>query len=310
MSFLTRVNYMKHARLWLGISLALVLASVVALFTLGLNTGIEFTGGSYMDVRFEGSVTSAQVEQLVRDTIGRDVQVLKSELKGEANAQATQYFIRTPELKAEDRDKLLTNMKQLGTYEVMSEDAISGSVSKELTRNAILALAIAAILQAGYLWIRFELKFGVAAVVGLVHDVLLTLGILSLLQVQVTASFVAAILTVLGYSMNDTVVVFDRIRENLKKRKKGQDLVQLTTRSIQEVVVRSLKTGISVQMMLIAMLIWGGESLWDMALTLFIGVTIGTYSSIFVASALWLVWSQRDERGKRRPARKARPVKA
>jgi len=294
-AFLTRINYMKQARVWVIVSVVLSLISLVALFTVGLNKGLDFTGGLLLDVQFENQVTMAQVQGAVDAVVGQGVaQVQNAEVKGAQSPDATEFFIRTPELSAEQRTELTTGLGALGTYKTISEDLVSGSVSGELTQRAILAIAIAAILQVVYIWIRFQFKFGITAVLALLHDVVITLGLMAIFQVQINSAFVAAILTVLGYSMNDTVVVIDRIRENLANRRKGESLEDMTTRSIQEVIFRSLATGVSVQMMLIALLIWGGDSIWDFSMTLLIGITSGTYSSIFIAAALWLFWEQAE----------------
>lgn len=310
MRFLTRLNYMGYARYWVVLSVVLTLASLLSLATLGLNKGIDFTGGLLLDVRYEQKVTNAQVEEVVTKSIGGITPVVKqAELKGEENANATEFLITTPELTAEGREKLYKDLESLGSYTKIGEETVSASVSAELTQRAALAIAIAAILQIVYIWWRFQFKFGITAVLALLHDLMITLGLMAVLRVQVNSAFVAAILTVLGYSMNDTVVVFDRIREDLANRKKGETLDALATRAIQEVITRSLYTGVSVQLMLIAMLIWGGDTIWDFAMTLFIGVTSGTYSSIFIAAALWLYWQQWED-AKRKAAGRARPAKA
>lgn len=312
MSFLTRIRYMDYAKHFLVFSLVLTLAGIGALLGMGLNKGIDFTGGLMLDVQFEQTVTMDELRSAVGEALGtEDIQVQNAEVKGAQSETATEYFLRTPELTDEQKANLYTSLKGLGNYKVISEDQVSGSVSSELTQRAVLAIAIAAVLQVIYIWIRFELKMGVTAVLALLHDTIVTMGLLAIFQVQINSTFVAAILTVLGYSMNDTVVVLDRIRENLATRKKGESLKEMTTRSIQEVITRSIYTGISVQMMLIAMLIWGGETIFDFALTLLIGMSAGTYSSIFIAASLWLLWEQgAGEKRKHALAAKTKPAKA
>jgi preprotein translocase subunit SecF len=307
MNFLTRINYMKNAKTWVTLSIILTVISLGALFGLGLKTGIDFTGGQMYDVQFEGTVTQEQVRDVVSKIVD-EVDVQGSEPKSGAGSAVTGFFVRTPELTEEQRAELLKGFESLGKYEVVGEDNVSGTVSKELTQKATLAIIVAALLQVVYIWIRFDFRFGVTAVAALLHDTAITLGIMAIFRVQIDSNFVAAILTVLGYSMNDTVVVIDRIRENLHRRSKGETLEQMTTRSIQEVITRSLYTGVSVQAMLVSMLVFGGDSLWDFSMTLLIGVTAGTYSSIFIASALWLFWSQWDD--KRKKAIKGQTAKA
>lgn len=312
MKFLTHIRYMKYAKRWLVFSLVLTLASLISLFSAGLNKGIDFTGGLMLDLQFEQTVTMDQLNTVVGNVV-EGARVQNAEVKGAESTTATEFFVQTPEMTTEQKDKLFSDLEGLGAYKKISESDVSGSVSSELTQRAVLAIAIAAVLQVIYIWIRFQLKFGITAVIALLHDVIITMGLISIFKVQIDSTFVAAILTVLGYSMNDTVVVIDRIRENLALRKKGESLEEMTTRSIQEVITRSLYTGVSVQMMLISMLIWGGDSIWDFAMTLLIGITAGTYSSIFIAAALWLFWEQGEEGRKKSAVKakaKAKPVKA
>lgn len=311
MNFLTRIRYMKYAKNWIALSVVLTVVSLIALFAMGLNKGIDFTGGLLLDVQFAKQVGLDDVRTAVSGVVGSDIQVQKAEVKGAESPDASEFFIRTPELTAEQKEKLLKGLEGLGTYKLIGEEAVSASVSTELAERAVLAIAIAAALQVIYIWIRFQFKFGVTAVLALLHDVVITLGLMSIFRVQINSAFVAAILTVLGYSMNDTVVVIDRIRENLANRRKGETLEEMTTRSMQEVITRSLFTGVSVQMMLIAMLVWGGDSVWDFAMTLLIGITSGTYSSIFIAAALWLFWQQWDDQRKKTAAKGGtKPAKA
>jgi preprotein translocase subunit SecF len=302
MNFLTRINYMRSAKYWLVFSLILTVVSLGALGFMGLNLGIDFTGGKMLDVQYKVDLTNAQVEEAVHAVVGQNASVQEAQMKG--GEAGSEWFIRTPELSEEQRTKLLDELKKHGEYTVIGEDDVSGAVSSELATKAAIALAIAAVLQIIYVWFRFEFKFGITAVLALVHDLVITLGLLALMRVQINSTFVAAILTVLGYSMNDTIVVIDRIRENLKFRKKSESLEDMTTRSIQEVITRSLYTGVSVQAMLISMLVFGGDTIWDFAMTLLIGVTAGTYSSIFIASALWLFWHQWEDNRKKKPSGK------
>lgn len=314
MNFLHRINYMRAAKYWIAVSIVLTVLGVGTFAVMGLNKGIDFTGGIMLDIQFEKSVSAHEVESVVAKSVGSNYQVQKAQVKGAAEGGASEYFIRTPELTMDGRDKLYKDLEQVGKYKRISEDLVSGSVSAELTQKAALAVAIAAVLQIIYLWFRFQLKFGLTAVVALLHDLIITLGIVSLFRIQVNSAFVASILTILGYSINDTVIVFDRIREHLRDKKKGEDLAALVTKSIQETITRSIYTVLTVLITLGALLIWGGDTVWDFALTLFIGITSGMYSSIFIASALWLYWQQWDDkRHKSGPSggkAKTKPVRA
>lgn len=309
MNFMHKVNYMKYAKHWITVSIVLTIAGLLAFFVMGFNKGVDFTGGMLYDLKFEGQVTSKQVSDAASKVFGGEAVVQGAENKGDTSG--SEFLLRTPESTREQQDKLFKELESVGKYTKISEDQVSGSVSTELRDRAILAVIIAAVLQIIYLWIRFELKFGVTAVVALLHDTIITIGMVSLFRIQINSAFVAAILTILGYSINDTVIVFDRIRENLAKRKKGESLEDLTTRSIQEVITRSLYTVFTVEFTLVALLIWGGETLKDFAWTLFIGITSGMYSSIFIAAALWLFWQNwADKRHKTAVKPSSKPAKA
>jgi len=306
MNYLHRINYMRAAKYWVIMSIVLTIAGLGAFAIMGVNKGIDFTGGVMLDIQFEKTVTAHEVESVVSKSVGGNFQVQKAQIKGAAEGTASEYFIRTPELSMDGREKLYKDLEQVGKYKRISEDLVSGSVSAELTQKAALAVAIAAVLQIIYLWFRFQLKFGLTAVVALLHDLVITLGVVSLFRIQVNSAFVASILTILGYSINDTVIVFDRIREHLRDKKKGEDLAALVTKSIQETITRSIYTVLSVLITLAALLIWGGDTVWDFALTLFIGLTSGMYSSIFIASALWLFWQQWEDQRKKPSAGKVK----
>lgn len=311
MTWLTRIDYMKNAKYWIYSSIALSVISLFAIFGLGLNKGVDFTGGLHLDVQYTSAVTQAQVDQAVAKSIGENRQVQQTEVKG-GNASA--FLVTVPELTPEKKEALVKDLGAVGEgFKLVGEDTVSGSVSSELTRNAIIAIAIAAALQLAYIWIRFQFKFGVTAVLALVHDAIITLGLMALFRIQINAPFVAAILTVLGYSMNDTVVVIDRIRENLPHRGKHESVEALATRSIRDVITRSLYTGVSVQVMLLALMIFGGDTIRDFVTTMFIGITLGTYSSIFIASALWVYWTNYEEKqakGSSKQKGKLKPSKA
>jgi preprotein translocase subunit SecF len=312
-NWLHRINWMKDAKYWIIVSVILTVIGMGAFAFKGLNTGIDFTGGMTFDIRFTGNVEQAKVASAVEGVVGTNASVQQTaDVKG-GNPGDTEYFIKTPELTNDKRDQLFKAFEGLAKYEKVGEDEVSGVVSKELTQQAVLAVIIAAVLQIVYLWFRFELKFGVTAVIALLHDVAITMGVLSITRIQINSAFVAAILTILGYSINDTVIVFDRIRENLKKRKKGETLTELTTRSISEVITRSVYTVLTVEFTLIALVLFGGDSIKDFVATLLIGITSGMYSSIFIAAALWVYWQEWDDRRHKEMAKAKvgkKPVKA
>jgi len=275
------MKIIEHRKWFYLLSLLLIIPGLVSLLWpgRGLNKGIDFTGGSLLRVKFEQPVEVQQVRS-----------VLDSLDLGESSIQRSgdrEFFIRTRMLTQEDRDKLVTQLeKRVGKVDVPSEESVGPTIGKELTMKAVLSILIASVLMLVYISFRFEFSFGVGAIVALLYDVVLVLGVFSLFRLQVDGAFVAAILTILGYSINDTIVVFDRIRENLGFKKKG-DLAETINKSIMQTLNRSINTVLAVVFVLLALLVFGGETIKVFSLALLIGVISGCYSSIFVASPIY-----------------------
>jgi len=185
---------------------------------------------------------------------------------------------------------------KLGKFDIMRIEKVGATIGSELTREAIIALLLSWLMMIAYISYRFEFRFGVAGILSLVHDVLIVLGVFSILRKEIDASFVAALLTIVGYSINDTIVIFDRIRENLKTMKKGETLPEMVDRSIWQTMTRSIYTVLTVLFATGSLYFLGGETTKNFSLALLIGFVSGTYSSIFNASPIWVLWKQRDER--------------
>ena len=277
-------------KIWFVISLLVIIPGLISMaykwVTLGspLNLGIDFTGGNLINIEFKSDVTVAQL----RDVLG-EVDLEKSSIQMSGSRAA---IIRTVVLDDKKQADLLSLLKEkIGPFDEkkLSISKIGPTIGKELTRNAILALLIAAVLMIVYISYRFEFRFGISAIIALLHDVFITLGIFSIFWWEVDSTFVAAVLTIIGYSINDTIVIFDRIRENLNKRKKGEDLEQMVNKSILQTLVRSINTVLTVVFILLALLVYGGTTVKIFTLALLIGVVSGAYSSIFNASPMWFV---------------------
>lgn len=299
-------NFMGTARIWFILSLIVTAVGLGSLFVKGLNLGIDYTGGTQQELLFERQdLKVADVREAVRKELGKEPVVKQTEEPGKSGAA---FLVTTQQLDAAGRDKLNAALeKDLGRFEILAISEVSGTIRSELLMNALLAVALAVVMQVIYITIRFELRFAVTAVVALVHDVIMTVGLVSLLGVEVGPPFLAAIMTVFGYSVNDTIVIFDRIRENLRKRVKGESLEAMVNRSVNETFVRSVNAVLTTEMSILAILLFGGDSTRDFALTLLIGITSGAYSSIFIASPLWLWWRNWEEGQKRaRPALSAK----
>ncbi|ACV62010.1 protein-export membrane protein SecF [Desulfofarcimen acetoxidans DSM 771] len=271
----------RRRKIWYVISLLVLIPGLISLFVQGLNLGIDFTGGNIFEVRFNKQVTVNELRNALSEYELQDSVIQQS--------GGNDYIIRTKELSLAESGKVVSGLKsKLGELTVMKNDQVGPTIGKELTRNALLALLVAFMLMLGYISWRFEFKQGVAALLALIHDVFVVTGIFSLFQLEVDSYFVAAILTIIGYSINDTIVIFDRIRENMLSRKKGQSLEELVNSSLWQTMARSINTVMTVIFVLLALFFLGGSTIKIFVLALLIGVFSGCYSSIFNASQIWV----------------------
>jgi preprotein translocase subunit SecF len=280
-----KINVVENRKMYFSISLILVGISLFAILFKGLNYGLDFTGGNLIQVKFEKNIELKELNPVL-DEISKEVpQVSKTSRKVQIS-DSGEVIIRTPEMSEEEKVLFLEQLKtKVGNYDLLRADKVGASIGKELKNTAITALVIGILLIVGYITIRFEFKFALAAVIALFHDVLIAVGGIALLGYEVNTPFIAAVLTILGYSINDTIVIFDRIREVLK-RKKVNDLGEAINLSINQTLTRSINTSFTTFLAVFAILVFGGASLKVFITTLLIGVLIGTYSSIFLASPL------------------------
>ena len=285
-----RFDILKRSKLWFAISLLVIIPGIFCMFTKGFNFGIDFTGGTIIEMEFQQEVTLPQVRDVLREY---NLDNATIQLSGDvSNVEASKdVMIRTMDLEENDRKAVMASLKdEIGDYTVLREEKVGATIGGELITDALMATVISWILIILYVSYRFEWRFGVAAILTLIHDVLIVLSVFSFLQKQVDSSFVAAILTIIGYSINDTIVIFDRIRENQRLHfKRGGDLNELANRSIYQTLTRSLYTVFTVLFTTFALYFFGGDTTKDFSLALLIGFFSGSYSSIFVASPLWVV---------------------
>jgi preprotein translocase subunit SecF len=279
----TRIPFMRFKGICFWLSIAGMVLSLALFFGRGLNYGVDFKGGSIIEV--QSTTGPADIAEL-RDRLGRlglgDVQI---QIFGAPN-EVLIRLEQQPGGEAAQQAALRTVIDALGQgYTQRRVEVVGPAVSSELRTTGIIAVlaSIAAIII--YVWFRFEWQFALGAVVALTHDVLLTVGIFSLLQLGFDLAIVAALLTILGYSVNDTVVVSDRIRENLRKYKK-MELDELLNVSINETLSRTILTGATTLAVLLALYIFGGEVIRNFTFAMLFGVIVGTYSSIFIAAPL------------------------
>lgn len=289
-----RFDILKRSKLWFAISLLIIIPGIFCMFTKGFNFGIDFTGGTIIEMEFQQEVTLPQVRDVLREY---NLDNATIQLSGDAsNVEASKdVMIRTMDLEENERKAVMASLKdEIGDYTVLREEKVGATIGGELITDAFMATVISWILIILYVSYRFEWRFGVAAILTLIHDVLIVLSVFSFLQKQVDSSFVAAILTIIGYSINDTIVIFDRIRENQRLHfKRGGDLNELANRSIYQTLTRSLYTVFTVLFTTFALYFFGGDTTKDFSFALLIGFFSGSYSSIFVASPLWVVLKNR-----------------
>ena len=273
-----------RAKIWFIISLLVIIPGLISMVTRGFNFGIDFTGGT-----FEQAVEISKVRDALKP-FGLDNSTIQ--LSGESSdvAAANDVMIRTIDLEEVQRKEVMAAIKSnVGNYEVMREEKVGAVIGNELILNAVMALVISWVLIILYIAYRFEFKFGVAAIAALIHDILIVLAFFSFTQRQVDSSFVAALLTIVGYSINDTIVIFDRIRENLKLHfRRGGNVAMIVNRSVYQTLTRSMYTVFTCLFTTLALYFFGGETTKDFAFALTVGFISGCYSSIFIAGPLWL----------------------
>jgi preprotein translocase subunit SecF len=273
------MDFIGKRKIWYALSLILLAVSIGSIIVQGLNFGIDFRGGTLLHLQFENkNITVEQLREGLKEVNLETSQIQESD---------DSFVIKTSELdQAEQKNVLSTIEGKLGAFTVLRSEQVGPVIGKELRTAGLLALLIASILQIIYISFRFEFRFGLAAILALLHDVIITTGFFSIMQYEVDVTFIAAILTIIGYSINDTIVIFDRIRENLKYKQKVE-LADLTNKSIRQSIVRSLSTSVAVLFVLVALIVLGGETTKYFSLAMLVGVLAGTYSSIFIASPLW-----------------------
>lgn len=278
-----KVDIIKHGKAYLGFALTMILLSLGVFFWKGLNYGIDFSGGNLLQIQYQRDISLRDINESL-DKIEGIPQISTNSRKVQISDDNT-VIIRTQELSEAEKDLILDNLKEIGDYRVDKEDKVGASVGEELKTSAIYALAIGAVLIVIYITFRFEFIFAIGAIVALLHDLILAIGCISLLQYEINTPFIAAVLTILGYSINDTIVVFDRIRENLKRRAKtNMSIEDCLNNSINQVMVRSINTSVTTLFAILAILILGGDSLKTFIVTLLVGILAGTYSSVFIAT--------------------------
>jgi len=276
-----KINFSKYFKIANLISLSLIIVSLLLLLFKGLNYGVDFKGGTLLEIRIEQSSIEIQdVRNSLKNKDLGDVNVKQFGKKGD-------YLIKFE--KTLENNNFIENLKKDITDTLKTDvnfrrvENVGPKVSQELLRDGLTAIALALAAMLFYIWIRFEWQFSLGSIVALIHDVILTLGVFSALSIEVNLSIVAAVLTIVGYSMNDTVVIFDRIRENLLKFSKI-GIGEISDISINETLSRTMITSLTTLLAVVSIFVLGGEILKGFSFAMILGVIVGTYSSIFIAS--------------------------
>ncbi|SNS33877.1 protein translocase subunit secF [Anaerovirgula multivorans] len=277
---------------WFSISAIIIVLGLVLAIINGMNFGIDFTGGSLMEIELHQQIEVAEIREIINqyDT-NANISLL--------GPDRTIVQIRTiNDFDSQVRAEIFNQFKEkydLPENEPLRAEQFGPAIGKEIQNRAFLSMIISAIGMLIYITFRFELRFGLAAIAALLHDILVVVAVYSIFRIPVNSPFVAAMLTILGYSINDTIVVFDRIRENLKTMKKS-NFAQVANDSITQTITRSINTSLTTLVTIVALYILGVEQIREFALPLIAGVLSGTYSSIFIAAPVWVMLKEKQNR--------------
>ncbi|MBS4024103.1 MAG: protein translocase subunit SecF [Clostridia bacterium] len=286
-----RYDLMGKKKIWYIISLLVIIPGIISMVFQGLNLGIDFTGGNLLHLKFNQAADTQQVRTVLGE-FGLEGSLIQT-------IDNREYIIRTTVIDQDTVTAIMGGLRaEIGELEILRNELVGPVIGKELTIKALYALAIATVIMVVYITYRFEFSFALAAIIAIIHDVLIILSVFSIFQMEINSYFMAAILTIIGYSVNDTIVIFDRIRENLRYHK-GGTLEQLLNSSVWQTMARSINTALTVVFVLLPMMFFGGETTKLLVLALLIGVISGAYSSIFIASPVWLeikAWEKRHRR--------------
>jgi len=291
------MKIVENRKIWFAISAAIIIIGLVLGAVRGFNVGIDFTGGTLMEIELHKAVPVEEIRAIVNEFDA----TANVNLLGEERTMA--QIKTTKDLDSSERTEIFKAFKE--KYDLPEEDFLridqfGPAVGKEIQRTALLAIIVSALGMLAYITYRFEVRFGLAAIVALIHDVLIVVAVYSILRIPVNSPFVAAILTILGYSINDTIVVFDRIRENLRFLKKN-NYAEVANTSITQTVSRSINTSLTTLITIVALYVLGVEQIREFALPLMAGIMAGTYSSIFIASPVWVMLKEAQKRNSGNP---------
>ncbi|MBQ9903724.1 MAG: protein translocase subunit SecF [Synergistaceae bacterium] len=282
------IDFMKHRKITLTISLVLVLASIALLLTRGLNLGIDFTGGNVIQAEFEKRPDVAEVREVISGIVAKGAMIQNFGEKG--------IIIRTNEDTEQSREAVVKALTaKYADMKVTGFEKVGPVVGGELRRQAVIGVTIALVAILIYITLRFQFKFAVVSVVPLVHDVIIALGFFSLTQFEIGSSFIAAILTIVGYSLNNTIIILDRVRENWGTLSR-EGIVNLANKSLNQTLARTINTTLTTLFPVVALCVWGGPVLMAFSYAMLVGMIAGTWSSMFVATGLLCEWNLKKKK--------------
>ena len=280
-------SIVKNYKIFFSITIIFLLIGFGSIVTRGFNLGIDFTGGSIVDLTFENPVNVAQVRDVLKEhDMGNSIiQLENSDGKTEANS----VLIRTGVVEDTELRATMNDLQsKLGNYQIQRVEQVGATIGSELVQQAAMAIVLSWVLMIAYITFRFEFKFAIAAIIALIIDVLVVLSYFSLFQMEMDSSFVAALLTVVGYSVNGTIVIFDRIRENLKIHRRSESLGEMVDNSIWQCMTRTIYTVATSLFAIVSIFLFGGETIHNFSFAMLVGFASGAYTSIFLAGPMWM----------------------
>ena len=280
-------SIVKNYKIFFSITIIFLLIGFGSIVTRGFNLGIDFTGGSIVDLTFENPVNVAQVRDVLKEhDMGNSIiQLENSDGKTEANS----VLIRTGVVEDTELRATMNDLQsKLGNYQIQRVEQVGATIGSELVQQAAMAIVLSWVLMIAYITFRFEFKFAIAAIIALIIDVLVVLSYFSLFQMEMDSSFVAALLTVVCYSVNGTIVIFDRIRENLKIHRRSESLGEMVDNSIWQCMTRTIYTVATSLFAIVSIFLFGGETIHNFSFAMLVGFASGAYTSIFLAGPMWM----------------------
>lgn len=282
-----KFSIVRNYKIFFSITIIFLIIGFGSMIFKGFNLGIDFTGGSIMDLKFNKAVTVSEVRNVLKEhKLGNAIIQLEN---ADGGTSAEGVLIRTGVIDDEQRRVVMDDLQsKLGKFDINRVENVGATVGSELIQQAVMAIVLSWVLMIAYISMRFEFKFAIAAIIALIIDVSVTLSYFSLFHMELDSSFVAALLTVVGYSVNGTIVIFDRIRENLKIHRRSESMADMIDNSIWQTMGRSIYTVGTSLFAVVAIFLWGGETIHNFAFAMLIGFSSGAYTSTLLAGPLWL----------------------